>query len=200
MIARRLSFSAISMLLGCASVMGCGSSSPSGPAGGPVTGALDDHCAAVTPIVVNPASCHPADTTGDDDADGGVEEESPVLYNASGDDDDCKYQVAFTSTPVRMNENVTFTVTASDLAPPATGTAVTGANIQIESYVADNQFHVIPNTNPSVSEAPAGTYKVGPIRFDMSGRWVVRFHLFEDCSDLTDDSPHGHIAFYVDVP
>jgi len=36
--------------------------------------------------------------------------------------------------------------------------------------------------------------------FDKSGRWVVRFHFFESCSDVPDDSPHGHVAFYIDVP
>jgi hypothetical protein len=24
--------------------------------------------------------------------------------------------------------------------------------------------------------------------------------LHEDCQDSTDDSPHGHVAFYIDVP
>jgi hypothetical protein len=36
--------------------------------------------------------------------------------------------------------------------------------------------------------------------FDQSGRWVVRFHYFETCSDVPEDSPHGHVAFYIDVP
>jgi hypothetical protein len=34
----------------------------------------------------------------------------------------------------------------------------------------------------------------------MAGRWNVRFHMYEQCSDLTEDSPHGHITFFVDVP
>jgi hypothetical protein len=28
----------------------------------------------------------------------------------------------------------------------------------------------------------------------------VRFHLHENCSDVPEDSPHGHAAFYVSVP
>jgi len=155
----------------------------------------------VTPIVVNQASCHPATTVSD--ADAALEEEAPVLYNAVGDDDDCKYHVEFTTTPatLKVNQSVTFNVYATYLAPSLADTSVTGANIQIESYLADNQFHVIPNTNPVATGSPAtsGNYKIAPIKFDASGRWVVRFHLYEDCSDLSDDSPHGHVAFYVDV-
>ena len=48
-------------------------------------------------------------------------------------------------------------------------------------------------------------YKVGPIRFDAAGNapghyWTVRFHLYEECNDSPEDSPHGHAAFYVSVP
>ena len=215
MIARGFSLSALSMsLLAWAALAGCSSSSspvnpPGGQGGagggtpnGPVAGPLDDHCTGVAPIVINQASCHPATTVSD--ADAAPEEEAPVLYNAAGDDDDCKYHVSFTTTPasLKVNQALTFNVTATLLAPPLAGTPATAANIQIESYLADNQFHVLPNTNPVPTESPAnsGNYKITPIKFDASGRWVVRFHLYEDCSDLSADSPHGHIAFYVDVP
>jgi len=195
--ARRLSFwFPTTLLLGFAALAGCGSSSE-GPVGGPVSGLADAHCAGVTPIAVNQASCHPAVTTTDP---GTTTEEAPVLYNAEGDDDDCKYHVAFTSTPVRLNQDVTFDVTATLLASP--GTAATGANIDIEAYVADNQFHVLGDLPPAAPESPTGSghYKVTPVKFDASGRWVLRFHLYEQCSDLTADSPHGHVAFYIDVP
>jgi len=180
---------------------GCGSSNQASDAavGGPVSGALDNHCAAVTPIIVSQASCHPAGSGTDD---GSTDEESPVLYNAAGDDDDCKYHVSFTSTPVRLNQNVAFNVTATLLDPGANGAPATGANIQIESYMADNPLQLIPNTGVTTAETPAGSgvYKISPVRFPMSGQWVVRFHLYEDCADLNDDSPHGHIAFLLDVP
>ena len=212
MIPRALFWSLVSMLaFGGVGLAGCSSSSSTndgggqggaGALGGAVAGPVDDHCASVTPIAVNPASCHPATTGADIDA--GPEEEAPILYNAEGDDDDCKYHVSFTTTPahVALNQNITFNVTATLLAPPATGTPATAADIQIESYLADNQFHVVPNTNTTPTESPAGSgqYKVTPVKFDAAGRWVVRFHLYEDCSDLSDDSPHGHVAFYLDVP
>jgi hypothetical protein len=184
------------LLLGFTALTACGSSSE-GPAGGPVSGLADAHCAGVTPIAVNEASCHPAVTPTDPLP---PEEEAPVLYNAEGDDDDCKYHVSFTSTPVRLNEAATFDVTATLLASP--GTPARGAGIDIESYLADNQFHVLSALPPNAAESPAGSghYKVTPVKFDASGRWVVRFHLYEDCSDLSEDSPHGHVAFYVDVP
>ena len=53
--------------------------------------------------------------------------------------------------------------------------------------------------SPSPEIAP-GTYVVGPIVFPRSGRWVFRFHFDENCLDLAPDSPHGHAAFWVDVP
>jgi hypothetical protein len=28
----------------------------------------------------------------------------------------------------------------------------------------------------------------------------VRFHFYEDCLDLLPDSPHGHAAYFIDVP
>lgn len=199
MFARRLRWSGVSTLaLGGALLAGCGSSSSNlGPfmAVG-VAGPLDDHCAGVAPVTVNQASCHVTDTGGA----GGAEEPAPVLYNSEGDDDDCKYHVAFTATPLQVNEAVAFDVTATVLAPPDAGNPVTGANVQIESYLADNLLHVIPNSDPKTTEGPAGHYQITPLKFDASGRWVVRFHLFQTCDDVTADSPHGHAAFYVDVP
>ena len=184
------------LLLGFAALAACGSSSE-GPAGGPVSGLADAHCAGVTPIAVNEASCHPAVTPTDPPP---PEEDAPVLYNAEGDDDDCKYHVSFSSTPVRLNEAATFNVVATLLASP--GTPATGASIDIESDAADNQLHVLSPLPPAAAERPAGSgrYQVGPVKIDAAGRWVLRFHQYEDCSDLSEDSPHGHVAFYVDVP
>jgi hypothetical protein len=33
----------------------------------------------------------------------------------------------------------------------------------------------------------------------MPGKWSVRFHIREDCLDGAD-SPHGHGAFFINVP
>ena len=32
------------------------------------------------------------------------------------------------------------------------------------------------------------------------GKWTVRFHFNEICCDVNSDSPHGHAAFFVNVP
>jgi hypothetical protein len=50
------------------------------------------------------------------------------------------------------------------------------------------------------TEAAGGKYTVGPIKFDAPGNWTVRFHFYEECSDVPEDSPHGHAAFFVHVP
>ena len=183
------------LLLGVLASAGCGSSSD-GPRVTPVTGAIDGHCSGVDPIVVNEASCAPPSTGGGTTA---PEPAAPILYNSEGDDDDCKYHVKFSMTAADINQDLTFTVTTTKLAD---GTPAGGVNVQIESYLADNDLHPVPNDNTMTTETPAGSGvdKVGPVKFDAYGRWVVRFHLREDCDDTMEDSPHGHVAFYVNVP
>jgi hypothetical protein len=187
---------------------GCSSSSHSKSDGGagPVTGVLDTHCMGVTPIVLDMNSCNPP-LTGVDAAAGSLEF-GETIYNAEGDDDDCKYHVKFTVTPaVTLYANVTFKLTLTKKADnqPATGGVDSQGNgIDIEAYLADNNTHVLPNTTPmtKVTETPAasGVYTITPVKFDAAGRWVVRFHLYGNCSDALEDSPHGHVAFYFDVP
>jgi hypothetical protein len=144
--------------------------------------------AGIAPQATDLSTCHAS-------VDAGTPDYGPTIYNSSGDDDDCKYQVIFTSTPIRRNQNVTFTVTAktlTDLQP------ATGANILAEVFLTDT--HPAPNSGQATTEKSGGIYDVGPIKFDAAGRWTVRFHLHEDCQDSTEDSPHGHVAFYIDVP
>ena len=169
---------------------GCSSSSgPGGPVGGPVMGALDTHCSGPGPTVVG--TCM---TPGASDGGAPMVDYGPTLFNAEGDDDDCKYHVSWTSTPVRENTNVTFTMMLTKLADASTAT---GAGIRAEVFLTDT--HPVPPP-PQATESPAGTYKVGPIKFDAPGDWTVRFHFYEDCDDAPADSPHGHAAFYVRVP
>jgi len=59
--------------------------------------------------------------------------------------------------------------------------------------------HGAPAPKDPAPEIAPGVYKVGPIRFDAAGKWTVRFHLYEECNDSREDSPHGHAAFYVSV-
>jgi hypothetical protein len=170
---------------------GCSSTSgPGGPAGGPVAGALDSHCAGMAPTVVG--MCQMGGTASD--AGAPTIDYGATMFNSAGDDDDCKYNVTWTSTPVRENTNVTFTVVLTKLADM---TAATGAKARAEVYLTDTHPAAPP---PEASESPPGTYKVGPIKFDAPGDWTVRFHFFEDCDDAPADSPHGHAAFFVRVP
>ncbi|HET6279780.1 MAG TPA: hypothetical protein VFH73_02390 [Polyangia bacterium] len=194
--------------------VGCGSST-SGPTGGPVAGAVDMHCTVngVKKVqITSMAAC--AAPSGNDGAaedghvhdDGGTtaedgagaeagEEMAEPLHNAEGDDDDCKYHVKFTTTAVRKDDGVTFTVVATKLAD---GAPAAGAELDAEVLLSPT--HPAPNSNTKTTEGPAGTYKIGPIKFDASGEWTVRFHLFEMCSDANQDSPHGHVAFLIAVP
>ena len=183
-----------SMLCLCtaAAVVACGSSN-GGPTGGPVSGAADVHCrqsdGGVRVQPVNASSCLAGG------ADAGVIDYGATMYNAEADDDDCKYHVKFTTTPVRQKSDVNFTVTAT---VKATGAAATGAKVLAEVYL--NDTHPAPNTNQKTTEQSGGTYVVGPVQFDAAGQWTVRFHLHDDCSDEPKDSPHGHAAFFIGVP
>ncbi len=170
-----------------------------GSPGGPVSGAKDTHCGSEVQAT-SPAACEAGGTGGGGGGTSGaggapVEEEAPVLFNAEGDDDDCKYHVKWTSTDIYENTDVTFTLVATN---KTDGTPLVGAGPETEVYLDD--VHPAPNSHPKTSEKSPGTYEIGPIRFDKPGKWTVRFHLFEECVDLTEDSPHGHVAFFVDVP
>ena len=171
---------------------GC-SSHPGGPAGSAVTGALDTHCEGDGGMIVqptNPAVCHLTPDGGADTTDYG-----DTLYNQEGDDDDCKYHMKWTVSPVYENYDVNFTLTVTKRTD---GSAAGGANPLVEAYLSDT--HPAPNTNQVAKEGPTGTYKIGPLRFDAPGRWTVRFHVYEDCYDANPASQHGHAAFYLDVP
>ncbi len=170
---------------------GCGTSEQPG---GPVAGPLDRHCVTDGGMLRQATSQADCRTR----PDGGVE--APPSYGETrfgteGDDDDCKYRVAFSVPPIYQDTDVEFTVTVSDLAD---GTPARGAGVYAEATLGDT--HPAPPTNQSAVEGPDGTYKVGPVRFDASGRWTVRFHFYGDCFDYADDSPHGHAAFYIDLP
>lgn len=186
---------------------GCGSNdnhaADAGAAGGAVSGASDTHCDAPDGgLVIQPtraAACHPDLDAGNDDDSGGDDDYGATLYNAHGYDDDCKYSLGWTSTPIRENTDVTFTVNVGLL---GTDQPATGGNVNNHTYVEAflNDTHPGDTASAVSTEGPDGTYTIGPVRFDAPGRWTVRFHVFGDCVDETADSPHGHAAFYVDVP
>lgn len=174
--------------------LGCGNSSTpqsvtcSAP-GGAVAGAPDSHCAAATPF--DPAACHVDAAT---PTDGGIIQYGAAMNGSEGDDDDCKYHLSWTSTPVCKGNSVTFTV---NVTAKSTGAPVTGADINTDVFLTP--IHPAPLTDTKTVQDGGGKYEVGPIRFDASGKWTVRFHLFPTCDDTTA-SPHGHAAFFIDVP
>jgi hypothetical protein len=191
-----------------------GADSPSGV----VIGPLDSHCTASdggltiqpvgacqvidsTAVPANAASCNVSFDTdggaGPEDSDAGLasSDYGPTMYGSAADDDDCKYFLSWTATPISENADTYFTVTALRLADM---TPASCAGIRPDVSLSISHGAPAPR-NPSTEIAP-GVYKVGPIRFDAAGIWTVRFHFFEECSDAREDSPHGHAAFYVKVP
>ncbi len=168
-----------------------------------VAGPASTHCTGKPVVVVSQAACHVDEDAGhthDDDAgdsDAGAEgapDYGPTQYGSEGEDDDCKYHVAWQSTAVAIGSDITFTIVAtsrSDNAPLA------GATPYAEIFL--DETHPAPNTPVKTVETSPGTYTIGPVRFDKAGNWNVRFHFHDECTD-SEESPHGHIAFFVKVP
>ena len=99
-------------------------------------------------------------------------------------------------TAAKNGQNATVQVTVTHLAD---GTPAVGADVTIEGSSSD--IHFLPNNGTKTTETPAasGVYTITPVKFDTPGRWQLRFHLYERCSDALESSPHGHVAFFVDV-
>ena len=195
---KRLLFTAAAL----GAVVGCTSSSNTGSGGSGTTaaavaGKADTHCSGMPAVVVDPSVCHAvanADAGDDGGAGGGGGDVGETNFNAEADDDDCKYHVKWTATTVAEKTDVTFFVTLTN---KKDGSPVTGAPVRAEVFL--NDTHPAPNTNQTSSETSSGVYGVGPIQFDASGKWTVRFHFHEECND-SPASPHGHAAFFVQVP
>jgi hypothetical protein len=136
------------------------------------------------------------------------------MFGQEGDDDDCKYHITWSSTPIcEQPGSVTFTLKATR---KSDGSALTGACTSTEvfattpgdqdasTYCDSFSHHASPSFGP-MKETDPGTY-VGAVAFDKipadagaPGAWTVRFHFFEGCTDLPT-APHGHGAFHVTVP
>ena len=50
------------------------------------------------------------------------------------------------------------------------------------------------------TELGNGMYKISGVHFDMTGKWMVRFHFFETCLDTEETSKHAHVSFWLNVP
>jgi hypothetical protein len=180
--------------------VGCSSSTSSTPNLSFSTAAAvagnDDHCAGKL-VTVDPAVCHVVASEDAGEADGGAgatTDYGPTMAGTEGDDDDCKYHVKWQSTAVSQNADVTFQIVAT---VKKDGTPLGGAKPYAEIYL--NETHPAPNTPVATTETTPGTYTIGPVRFDAAGNWNVRFHFHDECND-SEESPHGHAAFFVKVP
>jgi hypothetical protein len=203
----------LTLLLLALSSLAASCSSSASPAdagpGGPVSGSRDTHCALPGGgdggiVVPRQSACAAPD--------GGTATSTACAFGATlfgtmGEDDDCKYQVSWSSSPVFQGIDVTFTITVTRLAD---GTPVSGANTQTEIFLGSpvpsapcpDQTRPAPNPptrTTTMERGSSGIYQIGPVRFDAPGDWTVRFHFYEDCYDAPE-SPHGHAAFLVHVP
>jgi hypothetical protein len=164
--------------------------------GGTVVGAQDNHCyddGGAEFVAVDPAMC----TVDAGPPDGGPEF-GDTMYNSSGNDDDCKYAVSFTI-PGGICDmgNTFFVVTLKDA---LTGQGIPGASDVHPEVFQNNAANTPVNTSAATTtDMGGGVYKIGPVKFLSAGSYTIRFHFFENCTD-TPTSPHGHAAFYLNVP
>jgi hypothetical protein len=181
------------------------------------------HCNGVTPQTVAATSCDIADAgatpdagTGDAAASGDAgpaptpgqcgengADYGATMYGTEGDDDDCKYHASYTVTPICESDGTYFTVTANYLTrsgAPLTGACTFAELCLNNSHPAPEADSPPPQGSQQVVEGPPGTYTIGPVVFDAPGMWTVRFHFNEICCDVANNSPHGHAAFFVNVP
>jgi len=169
------------------------------------------HMAACHAVVDAGGDDAAGDDAGGDDAgdaaagnDGGVVNDGtcgdstygPTVCGNTAGDDDCKYDVTWTSTPICRNQPASFTVKVTKRAERM---PLTGANVRPDVVLDCNHTVSSRAADPSPEPVP-GTYTVGPVVFDRPGNWSVRFHFFENCYDYLPDTPHGHAAFWVTVP
>ena len=126
------------------------------------------------------------------------EEEHATHTGREADDDDCKYHVSFENTCVAVDQPVTFTLSLTRLIDGLPGTGTNPAYPEI--FLEEDESHLSPSNDITATERSPGKYEIGPVVFDVPGRGVVRFHYFESCSEIPEDSPHSHGAFYIDVP
>lgn len=183
--------------------------------GGAVTGAANTHCAESDGgLITQPTgACQTSvDAGADTSTDAGLlgGDYGDTNYGSQAYDDDCKYNVSWTSTPICENNDVTFTVTATLLAATdagaskqlAAGSPLTGAAPYIEAFKieGDGGITLAPPTPQTPTEMSGGKYSIGPIQFSEPGQWIIRYHFNEECADDPEDSPHGHAAFYINVP
>jgi len=200
-------------LAGCALVVAapaCSSSSTDSPpastgatsTAAAVAGPASTNCTGKPVVVVNAALCHVAEDAGhghdtdagEADAGAPTSEYPDTQYGSEGDDDDCKYHVKWQSTAVTVGSDVTFALVATNRSD---STPVAGATPYAEIFL--DETHPAPNTPVKTVEVSPGNYTIGPVRFDKAGNWHVRFHFHDECTD-SEESPHGHVAFFVKVP
>jgi hypothetical protein len=165
-------------------------------AGGPVTGAQDNHCfddGGANFVSVDPAMC----TIDAGDTGGGGGDFGETMFNTSGNDDDCKYAVSYTVPGgICVNGDSFFVVTLKDAI--MNQPVAHADHVRPEIFLTSNATPVNTSTSMTTETSP-GVYKIGPIKFPSAGNYTVRFHFFENCTD-TETSPHGHAAFFVNVP
>ncbi|HEY2733838.1 MAG TPA: hypothetical protein VGI70_07630, partial [Polyangiales bacterium] len=136
----------------------------------------------------------------DDTADAGASDFGATMYGSEGDDDDCKYHLKWSATCISVNQTFTVTVAITTKSDGKPLTGLKDGNFSTDLYLTDQETHLAPINSAKYTETSTpGTYTLGPLKFDESGNWTLRFHIRPECTD-SEGSPHGHAAFFINVP
>jgi hypothetical protein len=189
----------LAMAFALAAAGGCSNSDGNPPPaqcmsdGGALSGTAPDTCMGMFQSV-GMCMTEPADGG---DMDAGPPDMLPTpSIGTSNNDDDCKYKVSFTYDCVQRGAPGTVFV-VSLKSSTMNNMPVPGADAYVEAFLNANHP---AGGNTASTEPTDGTYRIGPVVFDQSGQWTVRFHFFGNCSDSFQDSPHAHAAFFINVP
>jgi hypothetical protein len=177
-------------------------------AGAAVAGPTDTHCAGKVQTITaaacttNPDDARATGAVGSDPATADACAYGPTQANQESDDDECKYHIKWTTTPLCQGD-VTMTVTITQIADGAPAAGIP-SGLFVESFQPKSPTQACdvarshPGQNAFLQEKAPGVYE-GIVPFDAPGLWTLRFHIRDECDTLSPESPHGHVAYRVDV-
>ncbi|MEY4547492.1 MAG: hypothetical protein RL685_3687 [Pseudomonadota bacterium] len=134
----------------------------------PVETALNDaHCRDEAGAdLIQPIGACAASATASEDHEH-EEEQYNVFEGRAAYDDECKYEVSFTSTCIALDEPVTFSVSFKRRMSGAFASGAAPANPEV---YREADGHISPSNNFTATERSSGVYDIGPIVFDRPGR------------------------------
>lgn len=159
------------------------------------TGCADGHCqvdGGLLKRTPNYAACGITGVPPDGTMAQGTLGDAPGALAA--DDDRCEFRTVIVPVCTGNGRSLYFD---ADLSTMEGGAVPPGAEPYVEAF--SGPTHLAPSTGTS-TEMSTGHYRIGPVVFDVPGRWTVTIHFYGTCRDDLVNSPHGHVTLTLQVP